>query len=152
MDASLEFTSESAGMNSNKSEQEHRDHPRYYIDLGSFAVFRRDQSILPALITDISRGGLAFFYHQDEEWPDDDSERFYLFGEKCNVEDVPLLTTNDMQVTDTEHPVYQILAAQKSGPINIRRRGVKYGSLTRQQKDDIELLVAEYLSVLKRTA
>lgn len=147
MDAFSEITSEPAEMSSSESIQEHRNHPRYNIDLGSFAVFRRDQSVLPGLVADISKGGLAFFYHQDENWPDNDSERFYLFGEEFNVENVPLITTNDMKITDTKHPVHRILAAQKSGPIDIRRRGVKYGDLTRQQQDDIEALISEYHNV-----
>ncbi len=138
-------------MSGKTSIQEHRYYPRIDIDPGSFAVFRRDQSVLPGLITDISKGGLAFFYHQDEVWPDDESERFHLFGEKCNVEDVPLITANDMLVNDTEHPAYRILAARKSGPVSIRRRGVKYGNLTNKQKDDIEALVAEYHGNLQRT-
>ena len=130
--------------------EDHRDHPRYSIDPGAFAVFRRDQSVLPGLIADISKGGLAFFYHQDEDWPENDSERYYLFGEKCNVENVPLITTNDIEITDTNHPIYRIMAAQKSGRIIVRRRGVKYGDLTPDQQQDIEALVDEYHRVIAR--
>lgn len=53
----LDSTTESAEMSGKKkSEQEHRRYPRYNIDLGSFAVFRRDKSVRPGLITDISMG------------------------------------------------------------------------------------------------
>ena len=130
--------------------EDHRDHPRYSIDPGAFAVFRRDKSVLPGIIADISKGGLAFFYHQDEDWPDNDFERYYLFGEKCNVENVPLITTNDIEITDTDHPIYRIMAAQKSGSIIVRRRGVKYGDLTPDQQRDIEALVDEYHRVIAR--
>lgn len=130
--------------------EDHRDHPRYNIDPGAFAVFRRDLSVLPGLIADISKGGLAFFYHHDEDWPENDQELYYLFGEKCNVEDVPLITTNDIEITDTNHPIYRIMAVQKSGRIIVRRRGVKYGNLTPTQQQDIEALVDEYHRVIAR--
>jgi len=121
-----------------------RKHARYEIDLGSFAVFREDTSVLPGLIVDISKGGLAFFYHEDEEWPQESSERYCLFGERCNVEDVPLITTHDAEMLDTNHLIYQILAKQKSGPIKIRRRGVTFGELSKEQEVGLEVLISEY--------
>ena len=89
-------------------------------------------------------GGLAFFYHEDEDWPDDNSELFYLFGDKHNVENVPMITTYDAEVIDTNHPVHKILAEQKTGEIKIRRRGVKFGALSREQEEDIATLTNEY--------
>ncbi|MDD5759608.1 MAG: hypothetical protein PHI06_11075 [Desulfobulbaceae bacterium] len=126
-----------------------RKHTRYEIDLGSFAVFREDSSVLPGLIVDISKGGLAFFYHADENWPKDSSERYCLFGERCNVEDVSLITTYDAEVCDTNHLIYLILAKQKSGPIKIRRRGVTFGALSKEQEEGLEALISEYQDAKK---
>lgn len=131
-------------MTTEKTDQNKRKYVRYGIDLGSFAVFRGDSSVLPGLIVDIGKGGLAFFYHEDENWPQNSSELFHLFGDRYNVENVSLITTYDDEVTDTNHPIYKVLAQQKSGPIKIRRRGVKFGILSREQEDEIEALTKEY--------
>ena len=128
-------------MTSEKTDQNKRKDIRYDVDLGSFAVFRRDPNVLPGLIVDISKGGLAFFYHEGEEWPRDDTELFHLFGDIYNVENVSLITTYDAEVTDTQHPIYQFLAGQKEGPIKIRRRGVRFGTLSPEQEKDIEALI-----------
>ncbi|MDD3816312.1 MAG: PilZ domain-containing protein [Desulfocapsaceae bacterium] len=136
-------------MTTEQTDPNKRKYVRYDIELGSFAVFRRDMSVLPGLIVDISKGGLAFFYHEDEDWPQDNSELFYLFGDKYNVENVSLITTYDAEVTDMNHPVLQILAAQKSGPIKIRRRGVQFGPLSKEQEKDIEALIDEYYASRK---
>lgn len=131
-------------MIANKTEENKRKHIRYDIDLGSFAVFRRDPMILPGLIVDISEGGLAFFYHEEEEWPTDRGERFNLFGDQYHVENVPLVAVYDARVTDTTHPIYTILAGQKNGPIKIRRRGVTFGTLTSDQKKGINAIIEAY--------
>ena len=123
---------------------EQRQNLRFPIDSGSFAIFRYDTSVLPGIIIDISKGGLAFFYHEGEKWPDSNHELFYLFGERCNVEKVPLIVTYDIEVTTTNHPAFDILATQKAAPLKIRRRGVKFGMLSREQEDDIEELISQY--------
>jgi hypothetical protein len=125
-------------------DQNMRKFNRYDVDLGSFAVFRRDPNVLPGLIVDISKGGLAFFYHEGEEWPQDNTEHFYLFGDSYNVDNISLITTYDVEVTDTTHPIYKVLAEQKSGPIKIRRRGVRFGILSSEQEEDIEALINAY--------
>lgn len=131
-------------MTPEQTDQNKRKNVRYNIELGSFAVFRRDLSVLPGLIVDISKGGLAFFYHEDEDWPRDSSELFYLFGDKYNVENVSLITTYDAEVTDTNHPIYKILAQQKTGPIKIRRRGVEFGLLSGEQEEAVAAIADEY--------
>ncbi|MBU4235643.1 MAG: hypothetical protein KKB91_04035 [Proteobacteria bacterium] len=131
-------------MTTEQTDQNKRKYVRYNIELGSFAVFRHDLSVLPGLIVDISKGGLAFFYHEDEDWPQDSSELFYLFGDKYNVENVSLITTYDAEVTDTNHPIYKVIAQQKTGPIKIRRRGVEFGLLSREQEKAVEALTNEY--------
>ena len=131
-------------MTPEKIDQNKRKYLRYDVDLGSFAVFRREPMALPGLIVDICKGGLAFFYHEEEDWPKDSTELFHLFGDRYNVENVSLITTYDAEVTDTNHPIYKILAEQKDGPIKIRRRGVRFGTLSMEQEEDIEVLINAY--------
>jgi len=99
---------------------------------------------IAVFIVDISKGGLAIFYHEAEDWPKDSSEFFHLFGDRYYVENVSLITTYDAEDTDTNHPIYKILAEQKTGPIKIRRRGVQFGILSREQEEDIEALTKEF--------
>jgi hypothetical protein len=132
-------------MESNISTQKNkRKHERYNVELGTFAVFRKNMSVLPGLIVDISKGGLAFFYHEGEDWPIASNELYNLFGEKCSVDDVSLKTAYDSEVFDKKHPVYMILSAQKQGPARIRRRGVKFGELTGKQRKNLEGLIDEF--------
>jgi len=133
------MTPEQAGQNKRAS-------IRYEVELGSFAVFRSDPMVLPGLIVDISEGGLAFFYHEEDGWPQDSAELFTLFGERCNVEKVSLITTYDSEVTDKSHPIYKVLADQKDEPVKIRRRGVRFATLSKEQEAGIETLIREYHS------
>jgi len=129
-----------------QADQNKRMSIRYEVELGSFAVFRSDPMVLPGLIVDISTGGLAFFYHEEDGWPLDSPELFTLFGDKHNVENVALVTTYDAEVTDKNHPIYKVLADQKDDPVKIRRRGVRFGTLSKVQKAGIEALIREYHS------
>jgi hypothetical protein len=133
-------------MKAEQAGQNKRASIRYEVELGSFAVFRSDPMVLPGLIVDISEGGLAFFYHEEDGWPQDSAELFTLFGERCNVEKVSLITTYDSEVTDKSHPIYKVLADQKDEPVKIRRRGVRFGTLSKEQEAGIETLIREYHS------
>jgi hypothetical protein len=134
-------------MTPDKTDLNKRRYIRYEVDLGSFAVFRGDPMVLPGLIVDISKGGLAFFYHEEGGWPDDGAERCHLFGDQYNVENVPLISSYDVEVTDTEHPVYQLLAGQKDDSVKIRRRGVRFGDLSSEQEAVIEDIVTAFHAV-----
>jgi len=103
--------------------------------------------VLPGLIVDISKGGLAFFYHEKEGWPYDSTERYHLFGDQYNVENVPLISTYDEEVTDTEHPVYKLLSEQKDDSVKIRRRGVRFGDLSTEQEVVIEEIFTAFRAV-----
>lgn len=132
-------------MVSKKSNHENkRKHERYDVDPGTFAVFRKNMSVLPGIIVDISKGGLAFFYHEGEDWPIASNELYNLFGEKCSVDNVSLKTAYDSEVFDENHPIFKILSAQKPGPKRIRRRGVKFGELTGKQRRNLEALIEEF--------
>jgi len=133
-------------MRPEQTDQNKRTSIRYEVELGSFAVFRSDPMVLPGLIVDISAGGLAFFYHEEDHWPQGNAELFTLFGDSCNVENVALVTTYDTEVTDKNHPIYKVLADQKDDPGKIRRRGVRFGTLSKEQEAGIEALIREYHS------
>jgi len=133
-------------MRPEQTDQNKRTSIRYEVELGSFAVFRSDPMVLPGLIVDISTGGLAFFYHEEEGWPQDSPEFCTLFGDRHNVENVALVTTYDTEVTDKNHPIYKVLADQKDDPVKIRRRGVRFGTLSKEQVAGIEALIREYHS------
>jgi len=134
-------------MASDKTDLNKRRYIRYDIDLGSFAVFRSDPMVLPGLIVDISEGGLAFFYHEKGGWPEDDAERYHLFGDLYNIENVPLISTYDEEVTETEHPVYKLLSEQKEDSVKIRRRGVRFGELSAEQEVVIEDIITAFRAV-----
>lgn len=134
-------------MTPDKTELNKRQSIRYEVELGSFAVFRGDPMVLPGLIVDISKGGLAFFYHEREGWPDSDVERYHLFGDQYNVENVPLIATSDVEVMDMDHPVYRFLAGQKDESVKIRRRGARFGDLSPEQEAVIEAIVSAFHAV-----
>lgn len=131
---------------------EKRKHSRYVVDLGAYAIFRKDNSVLPGLIVDISLGGVAFFFHEDEQWPQDEEEKFYLFGDECNVEDITLKAMYDSEVRDQHHTIYQLVAAQKATAGKIIRRGAQFGPMTDEQKKRLTALVKEFEETRNRTS
>ncbi|MFC1523868.1 PilZ domain-containing protein [Thermodesulfobacteriota bacterium] len=124
--------------------EERRKYRRYDVDIGFFAVFRQDNSVLPGLIIDISLGGLAFIYYEGEDWPQETEEGYHLFGYEFNVENAPLITMFDAEVSDENHPVYQLMAKHPMGPRKVRRRGVQFGELTDVQLEALEGLIEEF--------
>ena len=124
--------------------EERRKHRRCCVDLGSFAVFSSDDSVLPGLIVDISLGGLAFYYFEGENWPVDSQETYNLFGYEFSVENVPLRTVSDFDVADENNPVYAVLSEKFHGKRKIRRRGARYGELTEEQKLKLEIFINEF--------
>jgi len=124
-----------------------RHYPRLHSDTGSFAVFRRDPTVLPGIIVDINKFGLAFLYYQDENWPAVDTDRVLLSSVTFSVENVPLITAYDMVVPESDHPIFRIMAAQKQDSSFLRKRGVRYGLLSREQEEDIERFIEEYKKV-----
>ncbi len=132
-----------------KKRSDNRKHPRYGVELGSFAVFRRDISVLPGPIVDVSMSGLSFFYYDSEEWPQDSGELYALFGDTCNVENISMQVVYDTEVLDQGHPVYTLLAEQYPDQLKIRRRGVKFGALDAGQKENLAALIQEFHAAQK---
>ena len=136
--------------NSSDSPREKRQHPRYPVDLGSFGVFRLDNSVRPGLITDLSKGGLAFFYCEGENWPMDPDEPHTLFGSEFNVEGVCMETVMDTEVEDKSHPIYRLLITKDTTGRKIRRRGVKFHALTPEQQHNLDELIREFQAYTKQ--
>lgn len=130
--------------NSIDSSREKRQYPRYAVDLGSFGVFRQDNSVRPGLITDLSKGGLAFFYCEGENWPVGMNEPHTLFGIEFNVEKVYMETVMDHEVEDKSHPIYRLLITKDTTSHKIRRRGVKFHALTSEQQQNLDDLIKEF--------
>lgn len=130
--------------------REQRQHPRYSVDLGSFGVFQQDNSIKPGLITDLSSGGLAFFYCEGENWPMELEKPLTLFGHEFNVEGVYLETVIDHEVEDKSHPIYKLLTTKDTTGRKIRRRGVKFHALTQEQQQNLEKLIKEFQAYTKQ--
>ncbi len=128
--------------------EEKRKHPRFAVDMGSFAVFRKDSSVMPGLIADISLGGLAFYYDANEEWPEDTAELYTLFGENFCIENIPLQSVADFEPPPSGHPVYRYLAQRTPPPRQIRRRGVSFGPLSPEQEEALQGLIAEFKAFL----
>lgn len=130
-------------MAENKKTRDQRKHDRHTIELGAFAVFSDDESLIPGRIVDISMGGIAFFYFDGEEWPNESSEIFKLFGEDFYMENVPLEIVSDYIIDDKNHPIYKAMGKANSGDKKIRRRGVKFGKLSKDQKEKLERFLKE---------
>ena len=118
--------------------EEKRQHRRYNVNIGSFAVFRQDNGVMPGLIIDISMGGLAFIYYDEDNWPQDPDELFHLFGDTFNVEKVPLEMVFDTEIRDANNIFCQLLLRHQPEGRKIRRRGVKFGRLTSKQKQNLK--------------
>ncbi len=120
------------------------------MDLGNYAVFSRDDSVMPGLIVDISLGGLSFFHHEEENWSTDPDKRYDLFGLEFNVENVIMETVNEFEVEDKSHPIYQLMNPQGLEAKKIRRRGVKFGPLTEDQKVNLEGFIKEFFASMEQ--
>ena len=132
-----------------KSTTNQRIHERHFVELGAFAVFCDDNDIIPGQVADISKGGIAFFYYEGDEWPSDSTETFRLFGDDFYMEDVPLEIVSDFKIVDENHPIYKAMGLTAEGR-KIRRRGVKFGKLTDEQKEQLENFIESSVIVKKQ--
>ncbi|MBC8316877.1 MAG: PilZ domain-containing protein [Desulfobulbaceae bacterium] len=123
--------------------RDQRKYDRHSIELGAFAVFSDDESLIPGRVIDISMGGIAFFYFDGEEWPNESSEIFKLFGEDFYMENVPLEIISDTIIDDRNHPIYKTMGEANTEGRKIRRRGVKFGKLSKDQKEQLETFLKE---------
>ncbi len=125
-------------MTEEKKSRDQRKHTRYELELGVAGVFCSDSNISPGHVIDISLGGLSFFYYDGEEWSDETEEFVNIFGEGLNIENIPLLTVSDFTVIEKNHPIYEKVTRLPFGSGKVRRRGIKFGSLTSEQRAKLE--------------
>jgi hypothetical protein len=112
---------------------ERRKHKRYMAPHGVFAVLAVESHFAKlGQIMDVSRGGLSFSYAGTEEWISESSELDILFPErKFRLDNLPFKTVSDFEM------VGETLASD----VAIRRRGVRFGGLTYEQKFELEQFI-----------
>lgn len=121
-------------MNSKQAGAERRRHKRFLVPDGTLAVFGRSRTIVGSLI-DISMGGLAFRYVTDEELPRDASEIDILLAEGLShLYGLPCETVYDIETANRTR-----LAIMTE-----RRRGLKFGELSPNQKLHLEYFIRNY--------
>jgi hypothetical protein len=128
-----------------KEVTDRRQHPRFFVEQGSFAIFQNNLSVLPGLIVDISQSGLAFFYLEGENWPERMEEKYNLFGDDFHVEEICVEKINDIEVAQDYHPLCQTLAQRSPGPCKVRRRGLKFKKLSGEQQEKLAAFITKFL-------
>lgn len=105
-------------------ERERREYRRFKVMSGVFALNARFGQVV-----DISLGGIAFHYVNQQPWTAKITEYGALFGEDdlC-LDNIPMQTVTD------------VASAGKMAPeaTTIRRRGLKFGPLTLAQRNLLE--------------
>lgn len=129
-------------------EAERRKAPRYQVEQGSFAIFQGDVAVLPGLIVDISKNGLAFFYLEGENWPASMDKKYYLFGENFHVDDITVEMVDDIEVDPDSHPLCETLARRSSGPCSVRRRGLRFCDLSEKQQEKLNAFIEKFRDTL----
>ncbi len=109
--------------------RERRRHPRYKMaDVAAVVGERRLGHVL-----DMSMGGLAFSYIQMQARPEEEIELGIIFGQDGKYLDkLPVETVSDCVMSH----------GPPSHPVVIRRRSVRFGELTPEQRQNL----AEFIS------
>lgn len=106
----------------NQEVSERRETARYLVDDNAVAVMGPLRQGLGHVI-ELSMSGFSFRYEADEEVPAEMDANITLFGfETVNLGTIHITTVTDQPVTDAQ------------GRIVSRRCGVRFGSLTAEQK------------------
>lgn len=116
---------------------ERRKHKRYMARHGAFAVLALGShfAILGRMI-DVSRGGLSFRYASAQAWVSQSMELAIWFGhQRFRLEKVPFKTVSD----------FEMVGETPASDVVIRRRGVRFGALTYEQKFELEQFIRETL-------
>ncbi len=127
-----------------KYDPEQRVFPRYPVERGTFAIFPAVSRVLPGVIVDISRTGLAFLYLDGEEWPPEMSGKYHLFGDDFHVDGVCVTMISDIKVACEEHPLYKLALQNSSSPLAVRRRGVCFNDLNQEQQADLDVFIKRF--------
>lgn len=121
-------------MTERKEQVERRQHIRFRVREGAFAVLTPNFTVVGEII-DISKEGLAFRYITSEDRSSQSSGLDILFagGSYC-LRDVPFKTISDC-----------VMPKEFSTPsATTRRRGVQFGKLTHDQIGDLKSFIGNY--------
>ncbi len=113
-------------IDTNEYSEKRRD-KRFQVMSGAFAVNSKFGQII-----DISMGGVSFRYVDRDEWENEREGLGILFGEDdlC-LDKVPMQTVSDQVINN----------GVSSSATVVRRRGVKFGTLTAEQKFQLEYFI-----------
>jgi len=120
----------------NKESIEKREHERFQVEEGIFAVLRNDDRNLGEII-DISIAGLAFKYFIYEEKINGSSELdIFLIDSGFHSTGIPFKTVSDFEV-NSNIPF---------SSVKLRRRGVQFTGLKHGQLSQIENFIKNHTS------
>ena len=112
---------------------ERRGHKRYLARDGTYAFLRPPANKIGQII-DISLSGLAFCYFSTNGASRDANGLDLLADDGICLEDVPYTTINDF-ILPTEQPFSQI---------TMRRRCIKFGTLTEKHREYLQKIIDKY--------
>jgi hypothetical protein len=116
-----------------------RKHKRFQVQDGAFILLSPDSTVLGHVV-EISMGGLAFLYVTSEKPSNKSSELEILLAEELVADrsfyfdKVPFKTISDFSIPNK----------LSLGSITIRRHGVQFGKLTRDQASALEHFIQNY--------
>jgi len=114
---------------------ERRAYRRFYIE---GLALNSDASVCAHMI-DVGMGGMAFRYVDDNSsWSTKQDEQGTISGQNFYLENIPLITVAESELYN--------------GIYTIRRHGVKFGTLTPEQRNKIEKLIMDHVVELKNNA
>lgn len=105
---------------------ERRKHKRFQIK--NYAVIANYKA---CPVVNISMGGFAFYYNNEDDWPHEPVEQAILFGDLICLEQVSFYTVSD-NFSEEYSSVF----------IKGRQRGVRFGNLTAAQKEALENFIS----------
>jgi len=114
---------------------ERRAYRRFYIE----GLALNSNASVCAHLIDVGMGGMAFRYVDDNSsWSTKQDEQGTISGQNFYLESLPLITVAESELYN--------------GIYTIRRHGVKFGTLTPEQRNTIEKIIMDHVAELKRNA
>ena len=112
---------------------ERRAYRRFYIE---GLALNSDASVCAHLI-DVGMGGMAFRYVDDNSsWSTKQDGQGTISGQNFYLDNIPLITVAESELYN--------------GIYTIRRHGVKFGTLTSEQRNTIEKIIMDHVAELKK--
>jgi hypothetical protein len=129
------------GMTKKKGFADRRQHKRFQVHDGTFAVLRPRSDILGQVIdivgqvVDISQGGLMFRYIAGEHGSHEPFQLdIVLAGDSFRLDKIPFKAVSDMDMTD---PL-------SLTPTTTRGQSVQFGALTHDQRAQLQYFIQNY--------